>query len=175
MSPAEGLAEGGGLRSVDDMNDTQSNAAQNAEPNPPVLPRPRPRSSRPDVKLAIGLGSLTLLSPILNIATHLLRLEDAARLPVNAWLWLVIGMVWILAGWLTRTPQPVLTLFFTGMAGGVFTAVLVIVIQLFGSGGPGLAAAPIAIVSILAMHAVGGVLSGLIAWGLQSATAGAAR
>lgn len=156
------------------MKGTRGSDPQNPESRPSTAAGRRSRSSGPDLTLAIGLGTLTLLYPILNIAIDLLGVEGAARLPVNAWLWLVIAVIWVLAGWLTRTARPVLTLLLTGIAGGLFTALLVIVIQLFGSGGPGLAAAPFAIVSILAMHTVGGVICGLLAWGLQSATGGSA-
>ena len=153
------------------MNETQNpqssqTPAQNSFPTPVQTPAP----PGPDYRLAIGLGALTLLYPILNIAINLVGVEGAARVPVNTWLWLAIGVVWVLVGWLTRTPRPFLTLLATGIAGGLLTSALVIGIQLFTSGGPGLATAPFAIVSILAMHAAGGALCGLIAWGLQAAT-----
>jgi hypothetical protein len=149
------------------MNETQhpqnpQTPAQSSFPAPAQTPAP----SGPDYRLAIGLGALTLL----NIAINLLGMEGKTRVPVNAWLWLAIGVVWILVGWLTRTPRPFLTLLATGIAGGLLTSALVIGIQLFTSGGPGLATAPFAIVSILAMHAAGGALCGLVAWGLQAAT-----
>lgn len=149
------------------MNETQN--PQHPQ-TPAQTPIQTPAPAGPDYRLAIGLGALTLLYPILNIAVNLVGLEGAARVPVNAWLWLAIGAVWILVGWLTRTPRPFLTLLATGIAGGMLTSALVIGIQLFTSGGPGLATAPFAIVSILAMHAAGGALCGLIAWGLQAAT-----
>ncbi|HLR44646.1 MAG TPA: hypothetical protein VK065_05590 [Brevibacterium sp.] len=128
-------------------------------------------SSRPDLRLILGLGSLTLLYPILNIAAHLLGLKGAAGLPLNSWLWLAIAVTWVLVVWLARAAQPLLTLVLTGVAGGVFTALVVIVVQIFFSGGPGLLTAPIAIVSIIAMNAVGGTVCGLIARGLQALTA----
>ncbi|WP_101588869.1 hypothetical protein [Brevibacterium jeotgali] len=139
-------------------------------PHPGRTPT-QPAPSMPDIRLVAGLGSLTLLYPILNIATDLLGVQALARLPLNSWLWLAIALTWILVVSLTRAAQPLLTLVFTGVAGGLFTAVLVIGIQLFTPGGPGLLTAPIAIVSIVAMNAVGGTVCGLIAWGLQSATA----
>jgi hypothetical protein len=137
------------------MNETQhpqnpQTPAQSSFPAPAQTPAP----SGPDYRLAINL----------------LGMEGKTRVPVNAWLWLAIGVVWILVGWLTRTPRPFLTLLATGIAGGLLTSALVIGIQLFTSGGPGLATAPFAIVSILAMHAAGGALCGLVAWGLQAAT-----
>jgi hypothetical protein len=153
------------------MNETQ-NPQHPQIPQHPLTPpaRHRREGARPDYRLALGLGALTLLYPILNITINLLGFEGAAPVPVNAWLWLVIGLVWVLVGWLTRTPQPVLTLLATGIAGGLLTSALVIGIQLFTSGGPGLATAPFAIASILALHAAGGVICGLIAWGLQAGT-----
>lgn len=149
------------------MNETQNPQ----QPQTPVTASAQtPAPPGPDYRLAIGLGALTLLYPILNIAINVLGMEGTTRVPVNAWLWLAIGVVWILVGWVTRTPRPFLTLLATGIAGGMLTSALVIGIQLFTSGGPGLATAPFAIVSILAMHAAGGALCGLVAWGLQAAT-----
>lgn len=147
------------------MNTAHDKASSTPEPPEPFHP------GGPDLRLVLGLGSLTLLYPILNIATNLLGFQGAARLPLNSWLWLAIAVVWVLVVWLTRAARPVLTLVLTGVAGGVLTALVVSVVQIFFSGGPGLLTAPVAIVSIIVMNTVGGAVCGLIARGLQAVTA----
>src|SRR5699024_8415081 len=111
LSPAEERGSAAGLRSVEGMDETQ-NPQQPQTPATASAQTPAPPG--PDYRLAIGLGALTLLYPILNIAINLLGMEGTTRVPVNAWLWLAIGVVWILVGWLTRTPRPFLTLLATG-------------------------------------------------------------
>lgn len=125
---------------------------------------------RIDLRLVGGLACLALLYPILAVTFHAFDTASALTAPINTWLWLAVGVAWILIVWLTRTLSPVLTLVLTGAAGGVLTVLAVGIIQVAFSGSAGLLTAPVGIVALIALNTLGGLVCGLIAWGLQALT-----
>jgi hypothetical protein len=125
---------------------------------------------RIDFRLVAGLACLALLYPILAVTFNAFGAASALTAPINTWLWLAVGVAWILIVWLTRAPSPVLTLVLTGAAGGVLTVLAVGIIQVTFSGSAGLLTAPVGIIALIALNALGGLVCGLIAWGLQALT-----
>lgn len=123
---------------------------------------------RIDFRLVGGLACLALLYPILAVTFNAFNAASALAAPVNAWLWLAVGVAWIVIVWLTRAPSPVATLGLTGAIGGVLTVLAVGIIQIVYSGSAGLLTAPVAIVALIALNTLGGLICGLIAWGLQA-------
>lgn len=121
-----------------------------------------------DPRLIAGLASLSLLHPILAVLGNLLRDAPAVAGPGAGLLTLIVGIVWVVLVWLTRTARPLATLVLTGALSGLLNAVVVVTIQTTMSGESGLLRFPIGIVALIAMHTVGGLVCGLIAWGLQS-------
>jgi hypothetical protein len=125
--------------------------------------------SRPiDFRLVGGLACLTLLYPILRVVLNVVGGNAEVIAPVNAWLWLIVGVAWVLIVWLTRAARPLATLVLTGVAGGILTVLVVGIVQLTASGSASLLSAPIGIVALVALNTLGGTVCGLVAWGLQS-------
>lgn len=85
-------------------------------------------------------------------------------------IWLLVGAAWILIVWLTRAPHPLATLVMTGAAGGVLSVLVVAIIQVSFSGSADILGSPIRMAAMIALSTLGGLVCGLIAWALQSAT-----
>ena len=129
---------------------------------------PRISSIRP--WLVVGLACLSLLFPLLSVIINLAG-GSPASIGVGAeWTWLLVGVARILIVWLTRAPRPLATLVLAGAAGGVLTVIVVAIIQLSSSGSAGILGAPIGMVVMVSLSTLGGLVCGLIAWGLQSVT-----
>lgn len=143
-----------GVRSVIDMTETRSEK--------------HIHKNSVDARLVCGLAGLALLYPALGVAVHLLGGPEGGLASVNAWLWLAVATVWVLVVWLTRAARPLATLVLTGLVSGALTALVVGVIQFTASGSALLLTEPTAVVALVALHTVGGLVCGLIAWGLQS-------
>lgn len=132
------------------------------------------KTSRLNVGLIAGLASLVLLYPAIGIASQSLGGSDTGGIglgdlgPLAAWLWLLIGATWVLVVWLTRCPRPVVTLVLSGVGGGIITLAIAVIAQLVTAGTVGVLTAPMAIVMVVAMNALGGLVCGLIAAGLQA-------
>ena len=122
--------------------------------------------------LIAGLACLTLVFPLLSLLLNYVGGSPASIGAGAEWIWLMIAVIWILVVWLTRTPHPLATLVLTGTLGGIFTVIIVSVIQQIFSGSADLLARPSGIVAIVALSTLGGTICGLIAWALQSATRG---
>jgi hypothetical protein len=120
--------------------------------------------------MILGLGCLTLLFPLLSVILNLLGGSPASNGAGAEWIWLLVALAWIVIVWLTRTPHPLATLVLTGLAGGVLTVLVVGAIQLGFSDSIDILTSPIGIVALIALNTLGGLICGLIAWGLQSAT-----
>lgn len=129
---------------------------------------PKSPSIRP--WLVVGLACLSLLFPLLSVIINLAGGSPASIGAGAEWIWLLVGVAWILIVWLTRAPHPLATLVLTGAAGGVLTVIVVAIIQLSFSGSAGILSAPIGMVAMIALSTLGGLICGLIAWGLQSVT-----
>jgi len=71
--------------------------------------------------LAVGLGALALVRPILNMLGLLERIgQPAASITVT----ILITVVWIGAAVLLRVEHPVKTLLYAGVAYGIFAIVI---------------------------------------------------
>ncbi|HMR49948.1 MAG TPA: hypothetical protein PKE40_11860 [Arachnia sp.] len=125
---------------------------------------------RIDLRLVGGLACLALLYPILGVILDAFGAASALTAPIDTWLWLGVGVAWTLIVWLTRAPSPVLTLVITGAAGGVLTVLAVGIIQVVYSGSASLLTAPAGIAALVVLNTLGGLVCGLIAWGLQAFT-----
>lgn len=121
-----------------------------------------------DFRLVSGLACLAAVFPIYRLVVNVLGGDASALAPINAWVWLIIGLAWVLITWLTRAQRPLATLVLTGFAGGVLTIVVVGIIQLTASGSADLLSSPFGVVGLLMLTTLGGTVCGLIAWGLQS-------
>lgn len=129
------------------------------------------KTPRLNFGLIAGLAALVLLYPVIGITSQSLGGPDVGGLgSVAAWLWLVIAAAWVLVVWLARTPRPLATLVLTGLAGGIITLAVAVIAQLATAGSVAMLATPMAIVMVVGMNTLGGLLCGLAAAGLQSAT-----
>lgn len=115
--------------------------------------------------LVLGLGALGLVRPVLNIT----GVADALGKPLTPVLMTVaISLVWIAAAGLTRVPDPLLTLVFAGIAYGVFAIVVSAILSPILLGelqGP--VVNPVAIFGVLAVNALWGLITGLLALGIR--------
>lgn len=123
-----------------------------------------------DLRFVGGLACLTLLYPVLAVVVNVLGHSPSGFAPISSWLWLAIGVAWILIVWLVRVVRPVATLVLAGLVGGVLTLLVVGVIQLTASGTAGVLNAPYGMLGLVALNTLGGTVCGLLAWALQSAT-----
>jgi hypothetical protein len=114
--------------------------------------------------LVLGLGSLALLSPLVELT----GLADAIGQPATVLMLLaVVALVWIGCVGLARVPRPVIILTLSGAVYGALTAVLGVA---FGTGREGLGgdAAVIAVLFELGWSIVLGCLAGLLALAVQN-------
>jgi hypothetical protein len=135
-------------------------------PQDPIPTSPHPQETRQPVSwpLVLGLGSLALLSPLVELT----GLADAIGQPATVLLLLaVVALIWIGCVGLARVPRPVITLTLAGAVYGALTAVLGVI---FGTGreGVGGAAAVVAVLFELGWSTMLGCLGGLIALAVQS-------
>lgn len=138
----------------------------------PQISQPK---ARIDLRLVVGLACLTLLFPILSVIVNVLGGSARTIGPAAAWIWLIVGAAWVLVVWRVRATRPVATLIVTGLAGGLLTVLVVGVIQLIASGSANLLTDPAALVALVALNVLGGLVCGLIAWGLQALTQRSSR
>ncbi|HEX7163921.1 MAG TPA: hypothetical protein VF223_22105 [Trebonia sp.] len=120
--------------------------------------------------LILGLACLWLLFPLLSVVVNLVGGSPALIGAGAERIWLLAGVAWILIVWLTRAPHPLTTLALTGLTGGILTVLVVGAIQLGFSGSIDILTSPIGVVALIALSTLGGLICGLIAWGLQSVT-----
>jgi hypothetical protein len=135
-------------------------------PQDPIPISRRPQETRQPVSwpLVGGLGSLALLSPLVELA----GLADAIGQPGTVLLLLaVVALIWIGCVGLVRVPRPVFTLTLAGAVYGALTAVLGVI---FGTGreGVGGAAAVVAVLFELGWSTVLGCLAGLTPLAVQN-------
>ncbi len=123
-----------------------------------------------DLRFVGGLACLTLLYPVLAVLVNVLGGSPSGFAPVSSWLWLAIGVAWILIVWLAQVARPLATLVLAGLVGGVLTLLVVGVIQLTASGTAGVLDSPSGMLGLVALNTLGGTVCGLLAWALQSAT-----
>ncbi|MBZ2197136.1 hypothetical protein [Occultella gossypii] len=113
--------------------------------------------------LIIGLGALTLLWPL----TAATPIADQFGGPERAIaVRSVIAIAWILVVLLARVARPLATLTLAGLAAGVITVGVDVLLAPAGLGS-GLTALPFAAIPILATQTLFGAVTGLIALGLQ--------
>ncbi|WP_154796332.1 hypothetical protein [Occultella kanbiaonis] len=116
--------------------------------------------------LIIGLGALTLLWPL----TAATPIADQFGGPERAIaVRSVIALAWILVVLLARVARPLATLTLAGLAAGVITVGVDVLLSPAGLGS-GLTALPFAAIPILATQTLFGAVTGLIALGLQRLT-----
>lgn len=121
-------------------------------------------------RLVVGLASLSLLFPLLAVVVQLTGGSPSSVGAGAQWAWLLVAVAWVLTVWLTREPRPLATLALVGAASGVLVVLAVGVIQLGFSGSAGVLGSPAAMISMVVMSTLGGLVCGLVAWGLQSVT-----
>ncbi|AFR07603.1 MULTISPECIES: hypothetical protein [Nocardiopsis] len=112
--------------------------------------------------LVLGLGALALIRPLLNVTGIADALSPGPTVPVVTTV--VITAVWVTAVVVARVPRPLLTLVHAGLAYGVFAVVSSAILSPLLQGelqGP--LTHPFAPVSVLAVNALWGALSGLLA------------
>ncbi|MYR32906.1 hypothetical protein GTW20_11670 [Nocardiopsis alba] len=110
----------------------------------------------------LGLGALALIRPLLNVTGIADALSPGPTVPVVTTV--VITAVWVTAVVVARVPRPLLTLVHAGLAYGVFAVVSSAILSPLLQGelqGP--LTHPFAPVSVLAVNALWGALSGLLA------------
>jgi hypothetical protein len=124
--------------------------------------------------LVLGLGALALVRPLIRIVTDPSGTSDAPATAIT--LTLVISVIWVAAVGLTRVSHPVLTLVCAGVVYGVLSIVLSGILSPILTGqlqGP--LAMPFAIIPVLAVNAVWGLITGVIALLVRRARSGSAR
>ncbi|KAA9393250.1 hypothetical protein FCK90_13300 [Kocuria coralli] len=112
--------------------------------------------------LILGLGALALVRPLVSIVEYLLDVTDPPAVPIV--ITLILSAIWIAVVGLSKTPHPVLTLLFTGLAYGVLSILLSGILSPILTGelqGP--LAMPIAIIPVLITNAVWGLATGGLA------------
>ncbi|CAM3504846.1 hypothetical protein OCAE111667_13080 [Occultella aeris] len=139
---------------------TQANSGRPGTPQPgSQTPTRAPLSWA----LIIGLGALTLLWPL----TAATPIADQFGGPERAIaVRSVIAIAWILVVLLARAARPLATLTLAGLAAGVITLGVDVLLAPAGLGS-GLTALPFAAIPILATQTLFGAVTGLIALGLQ--------
>ena len=125
--------------------------------------------------LAVGLGAVALIRPLMSIV----GLMDELGRPLGPLLvTLVISIVWIAVVGLSRVAEPLLTLVFAGLVYGVLSIVLSGVLSPIVTGelqGPLATPFGIGVVSVLVINAIWGTVTGALALalrGLRGAGAG---
>lgn len=115
--------------------------------------------------LVLGLGAFGLVRPVLNITGVA---EDLGKPLTPVLATIGISLVWIVAVGLARVAEPVLTLVFAGIAYGVFAIIVSAILSPILLGelhGP--LANPASIVGVLAVNALWGLITGLLALGVR--------
>ena len=134
-------------------------------PQDPIPTSPHPQETRQPVSwpLVLGLGSLALLSPLVELT----GLADAIGQPSTVLLLLaVVALIWIGCVGLARVPRPVITLTLAGAVYGALTAVFGVV---FGTDPKAVGAATVvAVLFELGWSTMLGCLGGLIALAVQN-------
>ncbi|TDE98867.1 hypothetical protein EXU48_01310 [Occultella glacieicola] len=146
-----------------------ASASGNAGPAPyqgrpgPPAPATKPTPAPLSWVLIVGLGALTLLWPL----TAASPIADEFGGPERALvLRSVIAIAWIAVVLLARVARPLATLTLAGLASGVITLLVDVILAPAGLG-EGLIALPFAAIPILAVQTLFGAVTGLIALGLQ--------
>lgn len=119
---------------------------------------------------SVGLACLTLLFPILSLVLDLLGRSPVSMATSAEWIWLLVAAAWILIVWLTRAPHPLATLVLAGLFGGILTAIVMGAIQLGFTGSVDILTSPIGTLALIALSTLSGLICGLIARCLPSAT-----
>lgn len=115
--------------------------------------------------LAVSLGVLALVRPVLNIFGVMDDVKPLGPIVVTA----LITVVWVAAVLLARDPNPVRTLVITGLVYGVLAIALSGIVSPIKDGelqGP--LTNPIAVPAVLVVNAVWGLVAGLVAAGLSA-------
>lgn len=112
--------------------------------------------------LVLGLASLALVRPLVNIVADQLGTKPPPVVPIG--ITLATTIVWVAVVGLSRVAQPVLTLVAAGVGYGVLSIVLSAILSPILTGelqGP--LAMPIAIVPVLVFNAAWGAVAGALA------------
>ena len=134
-------------------------------------PTPRGLFSGVSWPLALGLGALALIRPLLRVTGVTDALSWVPFLPVATTI--LITVLWVVAVLIARIPRPFLTLLHTGVAYGVFaTALSAILSPILDGQLQGPLTNPFALVMMLALNAAWGAVAGGIALGIRGLTGG---
>lgn len=129
----------------------------------PDLPvQPAPRAATVPWGVVAGLATLALLWPLTGLTGVLGTGTPRAFATIG-----LTAAVWIGVVGLGRVPRPVLTLTLTGVAYGLVTVALGLLVPVLGGFGPGADGPAWAIVPALLNDAFWGALAGLAAAGVQ--------
>jgi hypothetical protein len=126
-----------------------------------------------DWSLIVGLGSLALVHPLLNV-TGLIEFlgRPFGPLLVTA----TVSAIWVATVVLSRVREPLATLALTGVAAGLAVIVIsALLAPALGGGAAGLFASPIGVVAVLVVNTLWGTLAGLLALALGRALRASGR
>ncbi|ABO66938.1 MULTISPECIES: hypothetical protein [Geobacillus] len=117
------------------------------------------------LSLAIGLGALALIRPLMNMLGLLERIgQPMASISVT----ILISVIWIGAAVLFRVENPLKTLLYAGIVyGGLAIIISAIASPILEGELQGPITNPFAIVSVIVTNAVWGVITGWIAAAVQ--------
>ena len=117
--------------------------------------------------LVVGLAALALLRPLFSVV----GLSDALGKPATPLLLTaLISLAWVLAVGFSRVREPIVTLVATGLTYAVLALILSAVLSPILDGrleGP--LATPVSIVPLLVTNAIWGLVTGVLAAGIQRA------
>ena len=124
-----------------------------------------PRPSRPPIvwQAVFGLGALVLLWPLTSLTGVADAIGPAAR---ALGVIVLVGAAWVGVVGLSPLPRPVLTLTLTGVAGGFYLTAAQMLASAASSEGVSLLSL-LVLADLLVRGALGGVLAGLVAAGVQ--------